>query len=409
MLRFIRSAITGLIIFLISLLVTFFTTGYALHQFGEESLHHIRGVLKSRSEGLALSLREIGAMGNDPAAMVVLSRAMYRVQEHSNRNPEGFPVREMFYLDENNRILAHSDIALVASESGKVYSEERFGSIIHRPQRDPAIFSSMDKRKAPDDPVELAIFSYLETFYQDLVARQFLASVAVHPVDQPIAEGGLHIVMENNLIHSLIAGYRSKLIETLMIGFALSAGPGIFVFLILLIFFPVRGKSKRAVDRPFPAAVSAMPVSSALQEEFENEGEAGVLEMEEGDQKMDLDRPSDILENEEFDPFDPMDEIEILPPLSAGQKDTKLPEGIEAFDDLYAEDRFSGSTNESSWKDGLQEGTDPENRPQQNSAGGLFAVDEFQARNEEFTGPTKILDAIPLSDRKILKTAKRNR
>ncbi len=387
-----RSFLNSMILAILVTAALLTSTGYVFFTVGSIGLKEAKDLARSRGMEVGLAIAQLAGERFEGEASVKLSSVMGRVVEVSESRFEDFVVNEIFMTDIEGRLIAHSNVALLADEAQNPYGGEDFERILSLSKRSPARIRVLKEKDIEPIPLFHAVGSLSEELgamlkktFPAKVTTEYHVGAAVFPVDQELPAGAVHMFVTVNTMNEYVTALRHYSVNTLM----MVAG---FVFFIAFIMFFLMNLTFRDTGevqrrRSPPAARRAV-----LDEE--DEGDEGILAPKH-EPVQTARRPSRasggraaVLPEPEMDPiFDEGPGEEFAAHASHAQSEDVVYE--ESADDLFLEEEPPVVA--AHRDDGFID-----DRGQTEYDASPYAGDSDHATARSYRSAERIMDAIPL-------------
>lgn len=214
--------ITGSLLILILLIPAVFApVGYILYSSGLDFSREVQRLIRARGSELAYSMATVASYSTEPENLVILSESMKEVVQNSRARSQNVFVEEAFMVNQSGELLAHNDVALLASGADHDrFKTEQMTNPINRSAREPMSIRPVGYSDV-EPPWYLVYFvSKLEEVIPDLRADRYHVAVAVHEMDIPVASFAIHLYLKGNSLPRLLERFYENLTYTLLGGFA---------------------------------------------------------------------------------------------------------------------------------------------------------------------------------------------
>ncbi len=164
---------------------------------------------------------------------------MSKIVEHANTRNDPYKIKEIFLLDKNNKLIAHSNIIQMAKDFQSNYSADKFKYkiLIYENPIEIEITgyvsfefpNEKNKQNKIIENIYKIVFDYVKKYLPELLANQFHVSGSVYVPDESLPQGTLHIIIENYGIYPLVMHWLHNVIKITILG--------VFSFIIIFILF----------------------------------------------------------------------------------------------------------------------------------------------------------------------------
>lgn len=340
---------------------------------GNRFVRESEQVARNRALEMGITLNTLSGESLYYDNLIALSHTMHMVVRQSETRKDAFQIREIFFVDKDGKLIAHSDIAKLAADSGVSYDKDKFQFGQLRFKGDPLSLEVTQRVKPDFGPLVAKIgatplFERLLAFMlPDLTASDYHLAGSVYMPDEALPSGSLHIVIHNQNAALVLAQYSSTVLQALAVS-VLGAGALWIIFTVVLGVLVVKNSS--IAPPPF------MPHQSLNSEH--PEGQDSDLNRHE------LDRLEEISVNDsEFDPLPGPSVRSVAGKPAANQAAEQAPAAEEADEIGYDND--------------LEPAFDEQPGPN------VSRIDQYRDRKKAVIPPeetadarSKIYDAVPL-------------
>ena len=243
-----RSILNGLVLAVLVTVALLTTTGYIFLTVGARSVERDQAIARSRGVELGVALATVAAEKFDRETAVRLSSIMERVVWFSRVQDSDFVVDEIMMLGASGDLMAHNDVALLASGAEKKFDEEKYSDALHLPSREPFSVEAIEKKSYQGIPLYNMVRALspktgdsLGNRFPEKITTRTHISVAVYPVDQELPAGSVHIFATHKSANRSVEALRQYSVETLTM-------VGGFIFLITFIMTLLMSLSFRESD-----------------------------------------------------------------------------------------------------------------------------------------------------------------
>ncbi len=206
---------------------------------GKNFILDIQEQTKQRALEIGIALNTMGGESIYYDNMISLSNVMSKIVEHANTRNDPYKIKEIFLLDKNNKLIAHSNIIQMAKDFQSNYTEDKFKYkilIYENPLEIEAIgyvsFELSNEKNKQNKIIEniyKIIFDYVKKYLPELLANQFHVSGSVYVPDESLPQGTLHIIIENYGIYPLVMHWLHNVVKVTILG--------VFSFIVIFILF----------------------------------------------------------------------------------------------------------------------------------------------------------------------------
>ena len=234
-------------------------------------------VARQRSAEIGITLNTLSGESLYYDNLIALSSTMNAIVRQSATRQDPFAITEIFLVDKDGVVLAHSDIARVAFDSGTKYDNEKFQFGQVRFKGDP-LTVEVTKRVEPEfgpfikkAGLEPAFRIFMGSVLPDLSASDFHIAGSVYMPDEVLPSGSVHILIHNANAITIMNRYSSTVLQTLV----LSVVGALLLWLIFTIVLGILVFTNH--DAPSPIGLQAANSSydefneslSPIDDEFE--------------------------------------------------------------------------------------------------------------------------------------------
>ncbi len=270
---------------------------------GNRFVRESEQVARNRALEMGITLNTLSGESLYYDNLIALSHTMHMVVRQNQTRNDAFEIREIFLVDNDGRLIAHSDIAKLASDSGVSYDPEifRFGQL--RFKGDPLSLEVTERVKPEFGPLITRLG--LAPLFEGLLARMLPGLTAsdyhlagsVYMPDEALPSGSLHILIHNRNAAGVLGQYTSTVLEVL----AISVVGAVLLWAIFTIFLAV------LVNRQSPPP--SLDEHRSLSLETENDAslddvELSHVDMDDADDRLDETSGQETGIDREFEPVD---------------------------------------------------------------------------------------------------------
>jgi uncharacterized membrane protein len=185
------------------------------NRFVQESEQSVR----NRALEMGITLNTLSGESLYYDNLIALSHTMHMIVRQSQTRQDPFEIREIFLVDNQGKLIAHSDISRMAADSRSSFDKNKFPYGQIRFKGDP-LSLEVTQRVRPDSGPLIAgigaasLFERLLTYLlPDLTASDYHLSGSVYMPDEALPSGTLHIVIHNRNAASVLAQYSSTVLQ----------------------------------------------------------------------------------------------------------------------------------------------------------------------------------------------------
>lgn len=224
------------------LIATLLLPFYYIYQSGKNFIEEIQSQTKNRAFEIATALDTMSGESIYYDNFISLSNVLAKIVEFKNQKDDPYKILEIFLLDNQNRLLAHSNIFKVAKDHQDQYDAKKYklGRILFANNNIDIEIIGYSEVELPKEiakidsfipflPMENLIKTIIKKSIPDLLANEFHVFSSVYPPDETLPKGSLHMMIKNYGIQPLISYW----IKQMFYVFVFS----LITFFILLIVF----------------------------------------------------------------------------------------------------------------------------------------------------------------------------
>lgn len=206
---------------------------------GNRFVRESEQVARNRALEMGITLNTLSGESLYYDNLIALSHTMHMVVRQSETRKDAFQIREIFVVDKDGKLIAHSDIAKLAADSGVSYDKDKFQFGQLRFKGDPLSLEVTQRVKPDFGPLVAKIgatplFERLLAFMlPDLTASDYHLAGSVYMPDEALPSGSLHIVIHNQNAALVLAQYSSTVLQALAVS-VLGAGALWIIFTVVL-------------------------------------------------------------------------------------------------------------------------------------------------------------------------------
>lgn len=232
---------------LISVAGFFLPIVYVYHS-GKSFIREIQDQTRHRAYEIGIALDTMSGESIYYDNFISLSNVMAKILEHSNRREDPFKITEIYLIDNQGKLLAHSDILKVAKDFRPGFDEEMFSLKNMRFSGSPIEIKVVEHAPLvmPENmglekilfflPWKEFLENYIKKHNPHLLAKKFHLVSSVYPPDEVYPKATLHILMENRGIEKVVSLWIADLTRNIFIFLLVS----VFLFFISLALVVIR-------------------------------------------------------------------------------------------------------------------------------------------------------------------------
>lgn len=205
---------------------------FFVYNSGLELINELEFETRSRSTELASTIGTLAQESEDPASMVALCQTMNAIVNGSSNRAPTLAVTEAFFINREGKVLAHNEIAKVASQSSVVYDEKKYLDASKRWMRNPVLIEPNGSIESIDNETLNELMPLLQEFFPELLINRYHASFVVYPPDEIVPSGSVHLMLENNGLQGVLISFLESLISVAIISVAVH----FFLWILFTIF-----------------------------------------------------------------------------------------------------------------------------------------------------------------------------
>ncbi|MBX7057151.1 MAG: hypothetical protein K1X75_03725 [Leptospirales bacterium] len=273
-----RSLIVGILISLAASAGILSVAGYSLLRLGASGLREVQSLSRARGMEAALAVSQMASEKFDDEMAMKLSSVMNEIVSISAQRNDSFQVTEMLMLRADGSLMAANEIARVARDSERKYSESEYTSALELPARSPLRVREVKLQPTAAAPIYNAVRKlspsageWLARVYPEKIVSEYHVSVAVYPVDEELTpSGAVHLFARSTAANRFMENVSRYSVRTLILSLSLCfILTALTIFLLLVSFHGAAPASSAIADRT-PAQSAGPPVedNEAVLEEF---------------------------------------------------------------------------------------------------------------------------------------------
>lgn len=215
---------------------------------GNRFVRESEQVARNRALEMGITLNTLSGESLYYDNLIALSHTMHMVVRQSKTRKDAFQIQEIFLVDRNGKLIAHSDIAKLAADSGVSYDKDKFQFGQLRFAGDP-LSLEVTQRVKPDFGSLITkigatpLFERLLAFMlPDLTASEYHLAGSVYMPDEVLPSGSLHIIIHNQNAALVLQQYSSTVLQALAVS-VLGAGALWIIFTVVLAVLVMKNSS----------------------------------------------------------------------------------------------------------------------------------------------------------------------
>ncbi len=247
MLRHIQFLLAILILLIFSSLFIFLPISY-VYWSGKSFIEEIQSQTKNRALEVGVALNTLSGESFYYDNMISLSYVMAKIVEHTNTREDPYQIKEIFLIDQKERLIAHSDITKLAKDMQEKYDpiKYKFNELLFVLNPITIDIIGYADIQIPEVLFKKNIENFVQKYLKNLLPNQFHVYTNIYPPDERLPVGSLHIIIHNYGISTMITKWVSDMINVILISVVIS----ILFFLtgIIYLYYTIYKKSEIIVE-----------------------------------------------------------------------------------------------------------------------------------------------------------------
>lgn len=267
----------GSFLIAVLLVVTLALPVWYVYAQGRRVVSESEAEARNRAMELTITLNTLSGESLYYNNLIALSHTMETIVSQSKTRNDAYEVEEIFLADRTGQLLAHSDVARVASGADTTFDVEKMHMKDFRFKGDPVGIDVSERVALDFGPRarELHVDGYLSMLVQsllpDLAASRYHVFGSVYMPDEDMPAGTLHVLIHNQNAEALVAYFTTSLLQTLgiAVGGAAFLWLAFTILLVVLVYQPTPGSSRRPAGAPASPAMHDDTSDLINDDEFE--------------------------------------------------------------------------------------------------------------------------------------------
>ncbi len=247
MLRHIQFLLAILILLIFSSLFIFLPISY-VYWSGKSFIEEIQSQTKNRALEVGVALNTLSGESFYYDNMISLSYVMAKIVEHTNTREDPYQIKEIFLIDQKERLIAHSDITKLAKDMQEKYDpiKYKFNELLFVLNPITIDIIGYADIQIPEVLFKKNIENFVQKYLKNLLPNKFHVYTNIYPPDERLPVGSLHIIIHNYGISTMITKWVSDMINVILISVVIS----ILFFLtgIIYLYYTIYKKSEIIVE-----------------------------------------------------------------------------------------------------------------------------------------------------------------
>lgn len=194
---------------------------FFVYNSGQELIEEMESEARSRGRELAATIGTLAQESSDPDTVVALCQTMNAMVTGSRNRSPGLSVEEAFFIDREGTVIAHNDIAKVASQASVNYDEKKYTDAANRWMKNPVVVEPIGSVQSINDEYLDQLIPVIQQYMPGLLVNRYHASFAVYPPDEDFPSGSVHLMLYNRSLETSLASFLYSLVS--VIGISLLA------------------------------------------------------------------------------------------------------------------------------------------------------------------------------------------